>query len=206
MKKRVIRRKKSRCPSDDPIAIAMRYLAVCFGLPSLVYGTVTLAAPEMLARALEAPETTQEAIDYMEGVEIVEVKENVPVDVQGQPTQYQKDGAAIVCLERFEGSEASQCYKDILAIAYIESRWNNIAIGDGGASWGPFQIYTNVHRHVTWDQATDFRWAARWTLDRIMKHGYPENRAWGIGVHNSMTPEINARYSALVRAVADSIE
>lgn len=130
----------------------------------------------------------------------------VPVPTSALPSQHQKDTTAALCRERFSGAELSQCYVDILAIAYAESRFHLEAVGDEGKSWGPFQIYTKVHTTVTWEQATDYEWAARWTLNRIVSKGYPTNRTFAIQAHNGLTYDQNGElivvYANSVKATA----
>lgn len=128
------------------------------------------------------------------------------VPTSALPSQHQKDVTATICREKFSGAALSQCYVDILAIAYAESRFHLEAVGDGGNSWGPFQIYTTVHTTVTWEQATDYEWAARWTLNRIVAKGYPTNRTFAIQSHNGLTYDENGKlivvYANSVKATA----
>lgn len=206
---RYTKRKKRVTHDAYAIKVVSVVLGVaCFGwlyaLPSL------LARPALAEDVSYLPGTVSASESFVgptKGIipPIVELRDR-PENVKGQPTQYQKDSAAIVCLERFTGAEASQCWRDILAISYIESRWNNDAVGDGGYSFGPFQLYTRVHRHIMREQATNFRWAARWTLNRMVHYGYPADRAWSIGSHNSLTPDINAHYASLVLAASEKIK
>lgn len=48
--------------------------------------------------------------------------------------------------------------------AKLESGWNPASVGDGGNSFGPFQIYLVAHPEVTAAQARDPVWAANYML------------------------------------------
>lgn len=160
-------------------------------------GTVTVyRAPVSIVGVAEAKEVQV----YQKAVSVS------PRASQGLPSQFQKDAATRVCSKKFSGGALSVCYRDILAIAWTESRFDNEAVGDHGKSFGAFQIYTNVHKHVTQEQANDFEWAATWTLDRLISQGYMEYRTWALGSHNSMTPEVNARYSKMVKEKSAEFE
>lgn len=138
----------------------------------------------------------------------IDVPKPAPKPVQrfSEPPQYQKDAIAKLCQERFSGPMQEQCYHDMLAIVWVESRWQENQVGDGGASFGSFQIYTVVHTSITPKMANDFNFAARWTLNRMQHHGYPKYRTWALGSHNSLTPEINARYSGWVKNKSEQLK
>lgn len=76
------------------------------------------------------------------------------------------------------------CVKDLLGMAWTESRYNDKAIGDGGKSHGLYQIHLGYHPDVTVNQAEDIRFATEWTLKRLLHFGYPEYRSTAIQRHN----------------------
>ena len=123
------------------------------------------------------------------------------------PSASQKAAAERVCARRFSGKQLSQCYYDILAWGWVESRLQTPApIGDAGLAYGNFQLHIKLHG-ITEEQANDFEWAANWTLERAIKYGYADGyRTFGIGSHNSLTPEVNARYSKIVKEKSAEFE
>jgi len=76
------------------------------------------------------------------------------------------------------------CIKDLLAIAWVESRFDCSVVGDFGASHGCFQIHQGFNKHIRQDQAEDAEFAVEWTLNRMVHYGYPENRSYAIRRHN----------------------
>jgi len=115
----------------------------------------------------------------------------------GVPTQHQKDETAAVCKKVGEnradfyskyGVSYNQfidiCYYDLLAIAWKESRFNCNAKGDGGKSYGCFQIQVNMHG-LSINQAANYSYAAEWTIDRLVRDdGYPRYRTNALARHN----------------------
>ncbi len=139
--------------------------------------------------------------DPMEGVEIIEVGNDAV-----KAPQALKDAITIACLRRYKGAQASDCYLTLLAVSKLESGWRMNAVGDHGQSFGPFQLYTRVHTHITKEQAENPHFAAEWTLTRMEKYGYPEKRAWSVGSHNSLTPSVNAAYYKKVLAIYEDLK
>ena len=107
-----------------------------------------------------------------------------------------KAAATRVC-EKFNFKE-SWCRNDLLAISYVESRWNIKAIGDKGLSFGPYQIHTGFHRWVNRSQAFNFEWSAKFTLQRMVACGYPKYRTKCLGRHNGSWPK-SKPYAELVK-------
>lgn len=78
-----------------------------------------------------------------------------------------------------------QCLKDLMAMAWTESRsFNYRAMGDGNKSYGAWQIHRGYHPDVTVEQATDPYWAAKWTIKRLIAKGYLKDREFAIRSHN----------------------
>jgi hypothetical protein len=95
------------------------------------------------------------------------------------------------------------CVADLLAIMWIESRYDCSAVGDGGNSLGCFQIYSVAHPHIKDDERLDLRWSAAWTLNRLIAYGWvprtmngQANRA-AIQCHNGCGVE-NGYYQSVV--------
>jgi hypothetical protein len=76
------------------------------------------------------------------------------------------------------------CIKDIMGMAWTESRFNKNAIGDNGASHGILQIHLGYHPHITQEQARDIEFSINWALDRMEYYGYPEYRSYAVMKHN----------------------
>jgi hypothetical protein len=86
------------------------------------------------------------------------------------------------------GIDTLECASDLVAMAGVETgnSYNFEAIGDlnWGGSYGVFQINSHYHPHITREQAFDPYFSADWTLARMIKKGYKEDRALGIRSHN----------------------
>jgi hypothetical protein len=107
---------------------------------------------------------------------------------------------------------------DLLAIAQVESSYNCDSVGDGGGSYGCFQInikdsYINgryhkaAHAWVTPEQAKDVTWAADWTAKRLIAKGYQANRERAIRMHNGdPTIQTTKNYYNKVNAAARQIK
>jgi len=88
------------------------------------------------------------------------------------------------------------CIKDMLAMAWTESRFNCNVVGDSGNSFGCFQIHRGYHKHITVEQARDIEFSLNWTLNRMVHYGYPKYRSYSIMKHNG-TPNIPATLAYL---------
>jgi hypothetical protein len=86
------------------------------------------------------------------------------------------------------GIDTFDCASDLVAMAGVETgnSYNFEAVGDlnWGGSYGVFQINSHYHPHITREQAFDPYFSADWTLARMIKKGYKEDRALGIRSHN----------------------
>lgn len=83
-----------------------------------------------------------------------------------------------------EGFYEPFCWKDLKAMAIVESNLNTQAVGDSGFSSGLFQIHRGYHKHITVEQAEDPVFASEWTLNRMVHYGYPEYRSYSVMKHN----------------------
>jgi len=61
-------------------------------------------------------------------------------------------------------------WKIVRAICDVESNCSSQRVGDGGKSFGAYQIYSVAHPNISKTQATDFKWATEWTIKRLKKH------------------------------------
>lgn len=145
------------------------------------------------------------------------------VSVIALPLQKQKDITARVCLnaanryasqfDMSHGLFASMCYYDLLAIAYKESLFDCSAHGDVtlGHSYGCFQI--NGQHNLSIALREDYEFAATWTIDRLVRYGYPEARTYAIRRHNGFVDnpaqpfyQSNSTYPVAVKAYAAAFE
>ena len=99
------------------------------------------------------------------------------------------------------------CWKDLLGIAYTETRaFNCKAVGDGGASHGCFQIHRGYHQHITVEQAQSIDFSVNWTLNRLIANGYPEYRSVSIMKHNGTPHTTRTKaYLETVNSYVDSL-
>lgn len=87
------------------------------------------------------------------------------------------------------------CWKDIMGIAWKETRFNCQAVGDGGKSFGCFQIHTGFHPNVSKLEAENIDYAVRWVLNFLKGKGYPEYRSYSIRKFNgSATNPVTKKY------------
>jgi len=91
------------------------------------------------------------------------------------------------------------CWKDLVAMAWTESRFDCKAVGDGGKSHGCFQLHLGYHKHITVKEAQSIEFSLSWTLNRLEAKGYPVYRSTAIQLHNG-TPNTKAT-NAYLQAV-----
>lgn len=85
-------------------------------------------------------------------------------------------------------------WKILYAICLKESGCHTERVGDGGKSYGPFQIHTGYHPSITWEQATDLEWAAEWTAKRLKRYAHLGELEM-VRSHNGLVPNnANAYY------------
>jgi hypothetical protein len=124
----------------------------------------------------EHPVASGEALEGKPKVEITTLYTNRP-DIETQIHLIAEEE----CNKRGHGDF---CIKDMLAMAWTESRLDPNAIGDNGASHGLYQIHLGYHPHITQAQARDIEFSIKWTLDRLEKYNYPVYRSYAIRRHN----------------------
>lgn len=89
------------------------------------------------------------------------------------------------------------CMSDLWALGQQESRWDKNAIGintNKTADISYFQINT-IH-NLEIDCMTDVYCSADWTLKRLVRNGWPEDRLNALGKHHSKTPKLKRIYLA----------
>jgi hypothetical protein len=83
-------------------------------------------------------------------------------------------------------------WKLLQAICLTESNCHSDRVGDGGTSYGAFQIHLPVHSNISKNQAFDFEWSARWTA----RHGkqFADNPPMFCKAHNGIAKTTNQWY------------
>lgn len=77
------------------------------------------------------------------------------------------------------------CVKDLLGIAHTEeTNFNCSMVGDSGNAFGCFQINLAQNPSVLEKDAKEIEYSVKWTLNRMVSHGYPEFRSYAIRKHN----------------------
>ena len=124
-------------------------------------------------------------------------------------TQEKKDSVAVQCelAKRKYGwgeRDKSDCYYLLLAIAFRESGYREDAVGDHGNSHGAYQIYRLAHPDVSVEEAKDFDFATSWTLERLVKYGFPSDKFRAAFAHNGFGGD--GSYPKSVLATAKKFE
>lgn len=139
---------------------------------------------------------------------------DVTKTIKGAETDRQKVEriAKVECDKRGLGDF---CWKDLMGIAYAESRksdnpntdFNCNAVGDNGFAHGCFQINFHFHKNITVEQARDVTFSVNWTLDRMQHCGYPIYRSIAIMRHNG-TPgtKTTLKYLATVNYFVSTLK
>lgn len=95
----------------------------------------------------------------------------------GEPTAILKR----VCRE--EGVLDADCPRVLYGMAMRESSFGTNMVGDGGRSLGWFQIL-DIHTKVTKACKYDLECSARFSLRRMIEHGFNTDRDYAIMAHN----------------------
>lgn len=109
-----------------------------------------------------------------------------------------KEALQIVC--KNNGLDTEFCWKDLMAMVYVESRGYCDAVGDNNKSHGCLQIQIKLH-NITKEQAQDFWFASDWTLKRMIRNGYPTMRSFAIRKHNGWSKASRAYLEEVNRVV-----
>lgn len=112
----------------------------------------------------------------------IDLKEEKPVSVEkNQSSTSLSSAIKNACAGKKFGE---WCIKDLMGIAWAETRLDCSRVGDNGKSFGCFQIHLGYHKEITPDQAKDVNFSVNWTLNRLVANGYPEFRSYAIRRHN----------------------
>lgn len=95
--------------------------------------------------------------------------------------------------------EAVDVEKLLRAICIVESNCIPDRVGDNGRSFGAFQINLDAHPDVSIEQAFDFEWSKRWTLEHCKR--YIDNAPMFSKCHNGIGKTTNQWYIDRVMSV-----
>lgn len=160
-------------------------------------------APTLPAQAVGVQEAPEEP--DLSGIAYITKTEETSAKAQPVAPKTKVDDSLVSIFSKVcDGKD--YCVKDLYAMAMKETRLNPLAVGDGGKSYGLFQIHRGYHPDITVAQAQDPLWAATWTLNRLESKGYPLYRSSAIMAHNG-TPGTSKTlaYLASVNAIAQSL-
>jgi hypothetical protein len=130
--------------------------------------TTETVSAETAAEAPEAPSTVQDVL-----LKVCQADQDIPE------------------------SQDEKCAKDLFGILMQESRGKANAVGDHGLARGWFQINRYYNPDVSIQCAEDLTCSATWTLNHLVKKGYPQASNWAIWCHNGCG--LNASYVPAVR-------
>lgn len=97
-----------------------------------------------------------------------------------------------------KGINDNDCPRILKAMAMQESGFGKWMVGDSGKSHGFFHIL-NIHKDVSLKCALDISCSASWTLSRMIRNGYMQDKWKGVASHNSYTPSVGAAYAKAVK-------
>lgn len=97
-----------------------------------------------------------------------------------------------------QGIYNEDCPKILKAMSMQESGFGKWMVGDQGRSHGYFHIL-NIHKDVTLECASSLTCSATWTLKRMVRNGYKQDKWKGVASHNSYTPSVGAAYAKAVK-------
>lgn len=83
-------------------------------------------------------------------------------------------------------------WKMIYAVCLVESNCDTGRVGDNGESFGAFQIHLPSHPDITKEQATNFEWSLRWTIEHGLR--YAEKPELFYKNHNGLYKTTNDWY------------
>lgn len=97
-----------------------------------------------------------------------------------------------------KGISDTDCPRILKAMSMQESGFGKWMVGDNSRSHGWFHIL-NIHKDVSLKCALDISCSASWTLSRMIRNGYAQNKWHAVGTHNSYTPSVGAAYAKAVK-------
>ena len=106
--------------------------------------------------------------------------------------------------------QASQCKIDMIALCLAESgcRLGKNVVNhntDGTSDSGPWQINDDNVRKAKIDPFDPLQ-AAKWTLDGLVRNGWPTYRTHALGTHHSHNEKLATPYAERVKAIALKLE
>lgn len=75
-------------------------------------------------------------------------------------------------------------WRDVIAIAYKEARFNRNAIHDSGTGFGMYGINVRIHKDITLSEAIDPVISTAWTIKYLTSRGYDKSRIKAIASFN----------------------
>jgi len=168
-------------------------LGIFFILVSIQIGSEIVSKTKEMAKGINIPNQTQNAttgqLEGNKAMLVIELNSHNPkaeqIVYEASFKACEKHGLATTTPD---GTKPSECVKDLVAMAGVETGnyYNFEAVGDlnWGGSYGIFQINSHYHPHITREQAFDPYFSADWTLARMINKGYKENRDFAIRSHN----------------------
>jgi hypothetical protein len=175
------------------VVTASRALSIIISLATFAIGTGASAAANIRFDADGAAVVVAQESAEVTVVAIATVEETA---VQAADVSI-KDTLLAVCAERDLGEE---CAKDLLGMAWKESRFKADAKGDyinGFArARGWFQIHYKLHK-ISEACAEDLECSARWSLKYLIANKYERFPAYAVQCHNGCNAENGYASSAM---------
>jgi len=155
-------------------------LAIGAGIINGIFfnGEITEIKESVIAQSAEIKEI-KEDMSVVKAVPLISQNFQAEIDIRQAAEQ------ACKYINADQWGLQEQCEKDLLGIAYTEVRnFDCLKVGDGGKSFGCFQIHLGYHPDITVEQAQDPYFAATWTAKRLVAKGYPKYRSSAVMSHN----------------------
>jgi hypothetical protein len=115
--------------------------------------------------------TREELAIYSAKAEEEQLKTDILVEVEGGGNSGQDESPLSIEDKIRKVAEKYEIdWKILKAICIKESNCDSSRTGDGGKSWGAYQIYSVAHPNITEEQARDFDWSTEWTAQRLNAH------------------------------------
>jgi hypothetical protein len=119
--------------------------------------------------------------NYTEPLQVLAASPDESVVITPEVVETETDVLLKVCKD--QGFDET-CAKHLMGILMQESVGKATAVGDHGMSRGWFQIHRYYNPEVTVQCAEDLECSATWTLNHLIKKGYPKTVKWAIWCHN----------------------
>jgi len=139
------------------------------------------------SESVQVPRVTNSQVSVEQVKEVANIKPDALLKFRPktQHTSSEFDAyKAVIEACKHHGLDNENCRLDLMGIIYRETGDFTNKIGDGGKSYGVFQIHLGYHKHITVEQANDIYFATKWTLARMIHNGYKNDRDRAIRMHN----------------------